>query len=109
MRKSYIYTINVSAEKMTILTNTFVCQICSFSFTYLGLSMGPSKPKVDDYKPLVQRIERRLISTSNLLTQAESLEMVNSVLSTLPTFYIGKIKPPPSLVEQIDKYRKHYF
>jgi hypothetical protein len=71
--------------------------------------MGTSKPKVDDFIPLVQRIERRLTSTSNFLTQVGRLEMVNSVLSALTTFYMGKIKLPPIVVEQIDKYRKHYF
>jgi hypothetical protein len=72
--------------------------------------MGTTKPKVDDFIPLVQRIERRLVSTSNFLNQADRLEMVNSALSALPTFFMGKIKlppPPPSVIEQIDKYKKH--
>jgi hypothetical protein len=34
--------------------------------------------------------------------------MVNSILSTLPSFYMGKINLPPTVVEQTDKYRKHY-
>jgi hypothetical protein len=34
--------------------------------------------------------------------------MVNSVLSTIPTFYIGEIKFPMTVVKQIiDKYIKH--
>jgi hypothetical protein len=61
--------------------------------------MGTSKPKVDDFMPLVQIIERRLTSTSNFLTQVGRLEMVNSVLSALTTFYMGKIKLPPIVVE----------
>jgi hypothetical protein len=62
---------------------------------------------MEDFIPLVQRIERRLVSTSNFLTQAGRLEMVNSVLSALLTFFMGKIKLPPSVIRQIDKYRKH--
>jgi hypothetical protein len=69
--------------------------------------MGITKPKVDDFIPLVQRIERRLSSTSNFLNQAGRLEMVNSVLSALPTFFMGKVKLPPLVIGQIDKYRKH--
>jgi hypothetical protein len=65
------------------------------------------KPKVEEFLPLVQRIERRLIATSNFLTQASRLEMVDSILSALPTFYMGKIKIPPIVIKQIDKYRKH--
>jgi hypothetical protein len=33
--------------------------------------------------------------------------MVNSVLSALPTYYMGNVKLPPTVYKQIDKYRKH--
>jgi hypothetical protein len=69
--------------------------------------MGLTKLRVEDFLPLVQRIERRLSSTSNFLTQAGRLEMVNSVFSALPTFYIGKVKLPPTVLKQVDKYRKY--
>ena len=105
--KSFIYPINVSPEKMSILANTFNCQQGTFPFTYLGLPLGLTKPTIDDFLPLVHRIERRLIATSLFLTQAGKLEMVNSVLSALPTFYMCTLKLPPTVIKQIDKYRKH--
>jgi hypothetical protein len=82
---------------MGILARTFDCQIGNYPFTYLGLPMDPSKPKTEDFLPLVQRIERRLLSTSMFLNQAGKLEMVNSVLSALPTFFMGNLKLPPSI------------
>jgi hypothetical protein len=33
--------------------------------------------------------------------------MVNTVISSLPTFYMSSIKLPPTIIKQIDKYRKH--
>jgi hypothetical protein len=33
--------------------------------------------------------------------------MVNSMLSSLPTFYMGKIKLPLAVIKKIHKYRKH--
>jgi hypothetical protein len=71
----------------------------SFPFTYLGLPMRLTKPKVEDFLSLVQRIKRRLISKSNFLTQVARLEMVNSVLLGLLTFDMGKIKLPPTVVK----------
>jgi hypothetical protein len=68
--KSSIYQINVMPERMEHLANTFGCQIGTFPVPYLGLPMGLTKPRVEDFLPLVQRIERRLSSTSNFLTQA---------------------------------------
>jgi hypothetical protein len=106
-QKSNIYPLNVEPAKMEILARTFDCHIGTFPFTYLDLPMGPYKPKTKDFLPLFQRIERRLLSTSMFLNHAGRLEMVNSVLSALPTYYMGNLKFPPSIYKQIDKYRKH--
>jgi hypothetical protein len=63
-QKSNIYPVNVEQKKMEILAQTYGCQIGSYPFTYLGLPLGPNKPCVDDWLPLVQKIEKRLVSTS---------------------------------------------
>jgi hypothetical protein len=108
--KSNIYPINVDHHKMEVLAQTFGCCIGSYPFTYLGLPLGPNKPNVDGMFPLVQRIERRLVSTSDFLTWASRLEMVNLVLSALLTFYMSTINHPPTIIKMIvDKYRKHCF
>jgi hypothetical protein len=76
-------------------------------FTYLGLALEPSKPSVQDCFPLVQRIERTLINTSILTSQGARLQLVNFVLSLLPTFYLCSIKVSVDINNQIDKYRQH--
>jgi hypothetical protein len=106
-QKSNIYPINVSNGMMEILAQNFDCQLGSYPFTYLGLPMGLAKPKVENFLPLVQRIERRLSSTSNFLTQAGRLEMVNSVFSSLPTYFLSIVEMPPTIRQLIDKYKKH--
>jgi hypothetical protein len=74
--KSQMLPINVSQERMEILSNTFGCQIGTFPFTYLGLPMGTTKPRVEDYTPLMDKIERRLSACSSLLSYSGRLEMV---------------------------------
>jgi hypothetical protein len=49
----------------------------------------------------------RLTNTSIWLTQGGKLEMVNSVLSSMPTFYMCAIKVPIEILNQVDKYRRH--
>jgi hypothetical protein len=56
-KKSNIYPINVSDEKMDMLARTFSYNIESFPFTYMGLPMGTTKLKLDSFLPLIQRIE----------------------------------------------------
>jgi hypothetical protein len=62
---------------------------------------------VQDCLPLVGRVERRLVSTSMLLSQGAKLQLVNSVLSSLVTFYLCSIKVPITIIKQVDKYRRH--
>jgi hypothetical protein len=57
--------------------------------------------------PLVNRVESRLMSTSIFLGQGGKLQLVNSVLSSLSTFYMCSIKIPVDIINQIDKYRRH--
>uniref|UniRef100_A0A0A9BCU8 Uncharacterized protein n=1 Tax=Arundo donax TaxID=35708 RepID=A0A0A9BCU8_ARUDO len=52
--------INVSESKITHLANTFQCAVGALPFTYLGLPLGLTKPRIEDFLPLVHRIEKRL-------------------------------------------------
>jgi hypothetical protein len=91
---------------MEILSKTFNCSIDSFYFTYLGFLMSMTRPNMASFIPLIQRIERRLTSTSIYLSHARRLQLVNSVFSSLPIFYMCTLKLPTSVIKQINKYRK---
>ena len=41
------------------LARTFRCQLGTLPFTYLGLPLGTTKPRVDDYMPLMDRTEKK--------------------------------------------------
>jgi hypothetical protein len=105
--KSMMVTINVEDQKMQILANTLGCSIGSMPFTYLGLPLGTTKPKVLDFLPLISKCERRLSSTSTFLSQVGKLQMTNVVFSVLPTFHLCTFKMHKTVIHQIDKYRKH--
>jgi hypothetical protein len=105
--KSNIYPINVSDQKMEILANTFHCKIGSLPFTYLGLPLGIQRPKLGAFLPLIQKIEKRLASTSIFLSHAGRLQMVNAVFSSLPTFYMCTLKLPKMVIRHINRLRRH--
>jgi hypothetical protein len=105
--KSNIYHINVSDQKLAILANTFHSKVGTMPFTYLGLPLGLKKPNLGAFLPLIQKIERRLASTSIFLSQAGRLQMVNAVFSSLPTYFMCTLKLPKIVIKQIDKFRRH--
>jgi hypothetical protein len=72
-QKSMMVPINISPEKLKHLALTFGCSTGSLPFTYLGLPLGSTKPRIDDYLHLISRCEKRLVSTSLFLSQAGRL------------------------------------
>jgi hypothetical protein len=99
--------INLDHDRLNHLAATFNCVGGSLSFTYLGLPLSSTKSTIQECLPLVHGVERRLISTAMFLTQGGKLLMVNSVFSSLPTFYMSSIKVPVYILNQINKYRRH--
>jgi hypothetical protein len=85
----------------------------------LGVKLGPfpsliwgypwalTKPRVDDFLPLISKCERRLNYISPFLSQAGRLELTNSVLLALPTYTMCSVMLPKMVIKQIDKYRRH--
>jgi len=104
--KSIMVPINTNHDKLQHLARTFNCEIGSLPFTYLGLPLSLTKPRIIDFSPLVTKCERRLAATSTFLSQAGRLEITNSVLSALPTFCMSTFLLQQGVTEQIDKYRK---
>lgn len=49
--KSMLVPMHVPADTLQILLSSLGCQQGSFPFTYLGLPMGISKPKIEDFHP----------------------------------------------------------
>jgi hypothetical protein len=86
--KSFMVSININEEKFNYLVSTFGCAKGSLPFTYLGLPLGITKPRIEEFLPLVTKCERRLVSTSMFLSQVGKLEITNAVLIALPTFHL---------------------
>jgi hypothetical protein len=56
--KSYMVPLNMSSQKAQLLARVMGCNIQGMSFTYLGLLMGTTKPKVGHFASLMNRVER---------------------------------------------------
>jgi hypothetical protein len=69
--------------------------------------MGLTKLLVKDYALLIYRIERKLSASSMYLSYVGRLQLVNSVISSLPTYYMCILKLPTTAMEVIDKHKKN--
>lgn len=76
------------------------------SFTYLGLPVGTTRPKMVDFMPLVDCMERRMTSSSSFLNQGERLQFLYSVLSSMPIFYLGSLLAPAGILKQLERIQR---
>jgi hypothetical protein len=93
-RKPQILPINVPDVKMRCLAQTFGCSIGSMPFTYLGLPMGTTKPRMEDLTPMMDRVERRLSSCSTWLSYSGRLQMIKSAITSITTYAMCTIILP---------------
>jgi hypothetical protein len=75
---------------------------------YLELTLSMKELTVQDCLSLEDRVEKRLVGISLLLSEGGKLQMVNSVLSSPTTFYLCSIKVLITIIKQIDKYKRYY-
>jgi hypothetical protein len=106
-QKSNMYPINLSLERLVHFANTLNCKTGCFPFTYLGLPLGITKPTLEYFLPMVSRVERRLCGIADFLNYGGKLELVKSVLSSLPIFYMCTLEIPVTILEQLVKYMRH--
>jgi hypothetical protein len=93
-------------NKINHLATEFGCSIGSMPFTYLGLPMGTTKPKIEDFSPIMCRIERKLTSCSSLLSYSGRLQLVNSVITPSVLYPMCSLKLHKGVIDQVDRARK---
>jgi len=104
---SMMLPINMTESRLDHLAKTFGCSKGTLPFTYLGLPLGTTKPRIVDFLTLVNKCEKRLGGISNMLNQAGKLQITNIVLSAMPTYYMCTLELPKAIIKQIDKLRKN--
>ena len=98
--------LNVSPEEATRLSKVLGCKLGTTPFTYLGLPMGTTRPSVQDLMPLVHRIERRLSATSCFLNQGTRLQLLQSVLTSMPIYFLCTLDIPSGILNQIERIQR---
>jgi hypothetical protein len=105
--KSSMMPINMSHERLQHFANTLQCRTGCLPFTYLGLPLGTTKPSLEHFMPVVQRVEKRLCGIVDFLDYGEKLLMVKSVLASLPISFMACLDIPITIKDQLVKYIRY--
>jgi hypothetical protein len=86
--KSNIVPINLSEERLNHFSATINCKKGTLPFTYLELPLCIVKTSMQHFLPTVQRTQARLGGISDFLNYGGELQLVKSVLSSMPIFFM---------------------
>ena len=100
------YPTNTSPQHLQDLADSIGCKVGSLPFTYLGLPVGTTKPRIIDLMPLVDNMERRLSASSSFLAQGGRLQYLNSALSSVPIFFLCSLDIPPGILKQLERIQR---
>jgi hypothetical protein len=105
--KSSMIPINLSEERLIHFAETMQCKRGSLPFTYLGLPLSIVKPSMEHFLPIVQRAQSRLGGMADFLNYGGKLQLVKSVLASMPVFFMCCFDVPVTIKEQVVKYMRH--
>ena len=107
-QKSMMVPLNILDDRINNLVGLMNCSCGSFPFTYFGLPLGTTRPLIVHFLPMVQKVEKRLSGIANFLNYGGKLELVKSVLASMPVFYMCALEIPVTLKEKLNKYMRHF-
>ncbi|XP_071694378.1 uncharacterized protein [Rutidosis leptorrhynchoides] len=78
------------------MANAFGCKVGALPFTYLGLPIGANMKKLDSWKPVIDKFEKRLSYwKARSVSFGGRLTLVKSVLNSLPLYFFSLFRAPP--------------
>ena len=102
--KTSMYSINT--PDITPYALIFQCTSSSFPMHYLGLPLHTQKLRKKDWFFLIDKIEKRLQNwKGSLLSIGGRVTLLNSVLSSIPLYFLSVYKIPKFVIKKIDQIR----
>ena len=107
--KSCLYSIGVEEEISERFAGIFGCMKGKIPFKYLGLPIGSDPRRLAVWEPVIERIKNRLSEWKRRsLSFGGRVILINSVLSSLPIYYMSLFKAPKGVLQKIDQYRRGF-
>jgi hypothetical protein len=107
LSKSSITPICCSPTQVDSLANAIGIQVKPFPCVYLGMPLSVKKLTKADWQALLDKVDRHLATwKARMMSLAGRLEMLNSVLSSLPVYLMTINEMPAWVRKEFDRRRR---
>lgn len=108
-QKNSFIPLNVAQEDLGWVQAVLGCNRTHFPTTYLGMPLSITKPRKEAFIPLIEKIERKLGGwKGKMISRGGRLQLVQSVLSTVPVYHMSCFCLPQWVILRIDKIRRAF-
>ncbi|XP_078173283.1 uncharacterized protein LOC144567103 [Carex rostrata] len=108
-QKSTFIPINLEEEESQLVGEIISFRKTNFPVQYLGMPLTIKRPTRSQFMPLIEKVERKLQSwQSKLISKGGRHQLVKSVLSALPTYFMQCFLLPKWVIERIDRARRSF-
>lgn len=108
--KRKLHGLNLSHHFVQTTSNFLACKIEGINFNFLGIPIGSNPKRIEMWKPLVDKIKLRLSTwKAKIISQGWRLTLINSVLSSLPTFLLYFFKAHVQVWKEIERIQRDFF
>jgi hypothetical protein len=93
--KCDLIAINVEVDEAQTIAQSLCCRLGEFHMKYLGVPLHYKKLRKEDLQPVIDKILKKVGGwRGRLLNHAAKLELVRSVLASIPLYLLSVIKFP---------------
>lgn len=106
-KSKILFSPNVDVDQKRRIVNRLDIRETNNLGKYLGVPIGPGKPKKEDYNFLVEKVRTKMAGwKANLLSQMGRNVLIQSVTATIPSYYMQPKSLPTRINSELDKINR---
>ncbi|KAE8726444.1 hypothetical protein F3Y22_tig00006886pilonHSYRG00006 [Hibiscus syriacus] len=107
--KSCLVGVGMEEDSVRQLAAVRGCTVSRLPFKYLGIPMGVDPRRVSVWDPVIDKCRTKLSRWKSIfLSFVGRIVLINSVLSSLPLYYMSLYSVPKTVLWKIDKIRRDF-
>jgi hypothetical protein len=108
-QKSTFVPMHMTELDATNAASILVCNTADLPCTYLGLPLSANKISKQLLQPVINKIQKRLPGwMPRIMSSGGRIQMINSVLSAIPNFFMACIEWDQGSIDAVDKLRRAF-
>ncbi|GAU20019.1 hypothetical protein TSUD_273540 [Trifolium subterraneum] len=105
-----LFGVNVNNSWLHEAASVMRCKHGCLPFLYLGLPIGGDSRRIQFWKPLLDKIHKRLsVWKCKNLSFGGRLVLLKSVLSSIPVYFLSFFKAPSGIISSLESILCHFF